>query len=203
MRRLKRASSSWVVPFAALVIIGVGANAGMASGLHSTGASSRSSTNATRLACQANALSVAMGSQVVPFTGEHAIVIVIANNGHKTCLLIGYPAVAIFAGKRRLPFSYDDGGGAYLSTVAPRLLTLQPGDHAAFVVAKYRCDVGELVVGTSIEIWLPGVPGSKRLALSGNGVGMFAVCRKFKANGPPDPGNTVAVSPLEFGRYAQ
>jgi hypothetical protein len=143
-----------------------------------------------------------MGTQVVPYTGEHAIVIVITNKGQTTCVLGGYPAVAIRAAKRALPFTYDDGGGPYLAKTTPRMLTLSPGDHAAFLVAKYRCDVGELAIATGIDVWLPGVPGSKMLPLTGPGVGTLALCRKAKPAGPPDPGNIVALSPLEFGRYA-
>lgn len=183
-------------------MMAVGANVGVASGSRSASAATRAS-EATRLACPAMALSVAMGPQVVPFTGEHAIEIVIANHGRRTCLLGGYPAVAIRAANHPLPFTYDDGGGPYLAKTEPKVLTLHPGDHAAFVVAKYRCDVGQIATGTAIEIWLPGVPASKALPLTGEGVGMLAFCRKFKPNGPPDPGNTVALSPLEFGSYAR
>jgi hypothetical protein len=202
MPRLKRVRGGWVVLIPALVVIAVGCDLGVATALGSA-ASPQKSVDTTRLACPARSVSVAMGQQVVPFTGEHAIVIVIANKGQRSCLLEGYPAVVIRTAKHVLPFSYDDGGGPYLLPAAPKLLTLHPGDHASFVVAKYRCDVGELATGTAIDIWLPGVPGDKSLALSGEGVGMLALCRKFKANGPPDPGNTVALSPVELGRYAR
>ncbi len=201
MPRLKRVSGRWAVLIPALLGIAGGADLGVAAALGSA-ASPQKSVDTTRLACPPKALSVAIGPQVVPFTGEHAIVIMIANKGQRSCLLDGYPAVVIRAGKRALPFSYDDGGGPYLSPIAPKLLTLHPGDHAAFVVAKYRCDVGELARGTAIDIWLPGVPGNRTLLLSGAGVGTLALCRKFKADGPPDPGNTIALSPVQFGRYA-
>lgn len=202
MSRPKRVSGRWALVVVALAVIAAGVDVGLTAAVGSA-ASPRKSVDATRLACPARALTVALGPQVVPFTGEQAIVIVIANKGQRSCLLDGYPAVVIRSRKRALPFSYDDGGGPYLLPSAPKLLALHPGDHAAFVVAKYRCDAGELTTGTAIDIWLPGVPGSKTVSLSGEGVGMLALCRKFKAGGPPDPGNTIALSPVEFGRYAR
>jgi hypothetical protein len=203
MRRLNRPSSRSIALLATLIIVGGAVHAGITSNLHITAAGSRAPNEGTRLVCRAKALSVAMGPQVVPFTGEQAIVIEVANHNHYTCLLVGYPAVVILAGKHRLPFTYNDGGGPYVSVAAPRLLRLHPGEHASFVVAKYRCDVGELAVGTSLGLWLPGVPGRKNLALSGGGVGMFALCRKATAHGPPDPGNTIVISALQSGEYAR
>jgi hypothetical protein len=148
-------------------------------------------------------LTVGIGPEVVPYTGEHALEVTITNRGRSSCVLDGYPAVTILAGKRALPFSYDDGGGPYVSTAAPKLVALHPGDRATFVVAKYRCDVGDLATATSFDIWLPGVAGEKALPISGDGVGTLTLCRKAEADGPADPGNTVVVSPIESGSYAR
>jgi hypothetical protein len=148
-------------------------------------------------------LTVGIGPQVVPYTGEQAVQITITNKSRTSCLLDGYPAVTMLAHSRVLPFRYAEGGGPYVSNAAPKLVTLHPGDRAAFVVAKYRCDVGELATATAADIWLPGVAGEKTLSMSENGVGMLSLCRKAEASGPADPGNTVVVSPIELGRYAR
>jgi len=154
----------------------------------------------SRLACSAAALSIAIGRPMSEYTGEESLDIVVTNTGRKTCLLIGYRPVVIQAGKRALPFTYDDGGGAYLSTQAPTLLTLRPGSQAAFVVAKYRCDVGDLAAGTSMDIWLPGVPADQNDVL---GPRSFPLCRKFKPTRTTRPGETPSPSRrFEKGKYA-
>lgn len=198
IKRTQARCRSTVVVFALITVVG-SAGVFIASGSRMARARSHSVTTGSRLACSAAALSIAIGRPMSEYTGEESLDIVVTNTGRKTCLLIGYPAVVIQAGKRALPFTYDDGGGAYLSTQAPTLLTLRPGSQAAFVVAKYRCDVGDLAAGTSMDIWLPGVPATKTMSLA---LGSFPLCRKFKPTGPPDPGNTITVSPLEKGKYA-
>jgi hypothetical protein len=156
----------------------------------------RTAEHGTRLACPTTSLHMSMGPPVVPYTGEQAIAVNLTNVGRQSCLLIGYPAVVVRAGGRALPFTYDDGGGPYLTTALPKLLTLRPRDHAEFVVAKYRCDAGELRAATSMQVWIPGVGGSWEISLARPYIGWISLCRKFKANGPPDPGNTINVSPL-------
>lgn len=146
--------------------------------------------------CRSAALRVVIGPPVVPATGEHAIELEIRNSGAAACSLIGYPTVAFRSNRGTLPFRYTDGGGPYLPAAPPKLHTIRPGARVWFIVAKYRCDAGTLASATAITVHLPGVAGTRTLLLRHRYAGWIGYCRKFKRNGPPDPGNKVAISAI-------
>lgn len=130
-------------------------------------------------------------------TGEHADLFELTNVSRRSCVLDGYPRVTLSHDEKRLPFVYRHGGGPYVTRRAPQRVTVQPGRHAYFLVAKYRCDGGILSTVTSIRILLPATAtGAMTLNLREPGVGEFDYCKRYPGDQAIDPGNRVAVSPI-------
>jgi hypothetical protein len=73
-------------------------------------------------------------------------------------------------------------------------VTVQPGGAACILVAKYRCDLGELRDATTIRLTLPGTVSVLADPLPPDGgVSALPYCR----GGADDPGQTVTVSSIE------
>jgi len=176
-----------VVPLALAVLIGV-------AGVTASARARLSRASVTR--CPAGALKLVIGPPVPAQTGEHAIEIEIRNLSPATCSLKGYPTVAFRSGRRALPFRYRDGGGPYLPGAGPRLVRVRPGRMVWFIVAKYRCDVGTLASATAIDVRLPGSDRWQSLPLRHRYVGWIGYCRRASGSRRPDPGNTVAMTPV-------
>jgi len=78
----------------------------------------------------------------------------------------------------------------------PAAVTLVPGASAYVLVAKYRCDRGILRNAAAIRLWMPALRGAVlagRASPGGRGVSTLSYC----VGGASDPGQTVAVSPVE------
>jgi hypothetical protein len=130
-------------------------------------------------------------------TGEHAVMYALTNRGPLTCALSGYPQVVLYdAGGAALPFRYARGGGAYVTSRKPVTVVLARGASAYVLVAKYRCDLGIARYATAIRLTLPAVHGAAfagREAVATAGAAGLSYCR----GGPRDPGQVIAVSPVE------
>jgi hypothetical protein len=132
---------------------------------------------------------------VSPATGEHALLFTLSNRGSQPCSLLGYPRVRLYGSTGRLlPFRYDDGGGPYVTALAPPTVILAPGEHAYVLVAKYRCDLGIVANAVSIRLGFRTPKMSYRLDLR-DAFGMTSV--SYCAGGPGDPGQRVTISPVE------
>jgi hypothetical protein len=140
--------------------------------------------------CSAGQLAVSWGGPVSEATGQHTVSLVISNNSTRGCYLFGYPQVAVVdkAG-RTLPLQYQTSGDQMVTSAAPTHVDLGPNGRGYVTVNKYRCDVGDLMLASVIQITPPGVTSSFSVSLEGN-VSM-AYC------GPGDPGSIVHVSPFE------
>jgi hypothetical protein len=146
--------------------------------------------------CAARALVLRPGAFVVPMTGEHAVMFALTNRGAVTCSLSGYPKVVLYdAEGAELPFRYARGGGAYVTSRKPVTVVLARGALAYVLVAKYRCDLGVARNATVIRLTLPtrGAAFAGREALAIAGAAGLSYCR----GGPRDPGQVIAVSPVE------
>jgi hypothetical protein len=130
-------------------------------------------------------------------TGEHAVMYALTNRGAVTCALSGYPGVVLYdAEGAALPFRYARGGGAYVTSRRPVTVMLAHGVSAYVLVAKYRCDLGIARNATGIRLTLPAARGAAfagREAVGVAGAAGLSYCR----GGPRDPGQVVAVSPVE------
>jgi hypothetical protein len=147
--------------------------------------------------CQPAALALGYGPALSPMTGEHGDFYALINRGALACTLAGYLDIRLYdANGAPLPFHYSHGRSPYVTTSDPVAVTLRPGASAWVLVAKYRCDVGIDRDATTVRIT---VPGAQRAVLTGRassgdaGVSALSYCR----GGTTDPGQTVAVSPVE------
>jgi hypothetical protein len=154
--------------------------------------------SATAPPCRAAAIALGYGPRLSPATGEHGVYYALRNRGPVSCALAGYPDVALYtASGARLPFRYTRGRGPYVTSVPPVTIVLAPRASAYVLVAKYRCDLGIRADAATIRITLPA---PRRAVLSGAafpspgaGVMVLSYCR----GGSADPGQVVAVSPIE------
>jgi hypothetical protein len=121
----------------------------------------------------------------------------LTNRGPVTCTVSGYPKVVLYdATGAALPFRYRKGGGAYVTAGRPRAVVLARRASAYILVAKYRCDLGVARNATAIRLTLPAADGAAfagREAVGSSGSSGLSYC----PGGRPDPGDVVAVSPVE------
>jgi hypothetical protein len=132
-------------------------------------------------------------------TGEHADLIELTDRFTQSCTVDGYPRVSLEDRGGRLGFIYRDGGGPYVTTREPRRVTLAPGRHGYFLIAKYRCDGRVLHTVTSLRVSLPGAGSQTTVRLGRQGVSRLglAYCARYPGDRPVDPGNRVSISPVE------
>ena len=143
--------------------------------------------------CTTSQLSLGFGGELSPISGEHAVVITLTNKSRKYCQLLGYPTVHFDTSTGRvLPFAYGHVS-QYFARLVPRLVGLRPGARGYFEVAKYRCDLGDLMTGSVIKVALAATAGAalarKLPPTSGDGV---TYCK----GGVKDPGQFVGVSAI-------
>jgi hypothetical protein len=158
--------------------------------------------SAQAMRCSAGVLALRPGAYVSPMTGEHAVMYALTNHGSVTCALDGYPQVVLYSARGvALPFRYAKGGGAYVTHNKPAPVVLAPGASAYVLVAKYRCDLGIVRTAVTVQLTLPAAGSATfagREAVGGSGSLDLSYCR----GGPNDPGQTVAVSPVEATQQA-
>lgn len=148
-------------------------------------------SEATVPRCNQRLLRLSLGPDVSPMTGEHADLFELTNRSAGSCVLNGYPGIQLIHDASSLAFVYQRGGG-YVTRHRPRPVTLTSGGRAYFLIAKYRCDVGDLRTTTAIRVALPGNGGNLTLRLNQGQTG-FDYCKPQ----PGNPGNRVDVSPVE------
>ena len=165
-----------------------------------TATASRNTVNPMLARCGPTVLTLVNGPEVSPMTGEHGVLYELVNHGRLPCVLAGYPDITLYASGAALPFRYAHGGGPYVTSRSPAAVTLQRGQAAWVLVAKYRCDLGIIRNATTIRLILPGAPRTvlTRRVAPGAGVWTLSYCR----GGSGDPGQTVTVSPFESTRRA-
>jgi hypothetical protein len=146
--------------------------------------------------CTASVLVLRPGPVASPMTGEHADSLILVNRGSAACTVSGYPQVTLYDSRGvAVPFRYARGGGAYVTARKPATVTLAPGKPAYVLVAKYRCDLGAADDATAIWLTLRVHQGP---AFSGHeSVGGGAAGLSYCEGGREDPGQLVAVSPVE------
>lgn len=140
--------------------------------------------------CAGESLAFAEGDRISPETGEHPFAVTVTNRGVVTCWVSGYPQIRLIdANGQPLPMTYVDGGG-YVTSAQPPVVRLRPEGQAAFVFAKYRCDLPGEQPATGVAVALPGSSTFTPVAVA-DGEYVSGYC------GPNDPGDDVEISPLE------
>lgn len=133
------------------------------------------------------------------------------NVSQSLCSVSGHPHVELHAGARSLPFRvshhgmFIDGPNAGPLPRTAQLVRLRPGAAAHFLIAKYRCDIGDRFVVTHLNIRVFGDGGWTTVELprpADHGPG-FSYCQAYN-NAPDatDPGNVVEISHLVAGRIS-
>ena len=139
--------------------------------------------------CPTTALRLGVGPPVSEETGEHSLLLMLANGSSSACFLEGYPRITLDdAGQTVLPFSYEHGG-YQTAGPGPQRVALAPGATAYVMINKYRCDLGD--EGTAATLGLIPPDGTSTLTVTIAGLRDFSYC------GPGDPGSTVDISPVE------
>ncbi|GEM_PF-6114425 len=122
------------------------------------------------------------------------------NRGKSACLLRGYPGISFYDSKGRLlPFKYTWYGTQYVTHAAPVVVLLQRGTRSYFLVAKYRCDIGDAMEAATIHVYPPNTKQQLIGRVSpSSGVSTISYCK----GGTKDPGQVVEVSPVEASSHA-
>jgi len=189
---------------AGVALAGCGANAQRPD---ATGSSSHRGRDvgARSIRCaDAFAWELSLTAPISPQTGEHGRVFALINRAATACALDGTPTIALYAGRRRLPFRYRFSAGhrkrRYSSSAAPHRVIVQPGRAAFFLAAKYRCDLGVAAAASFVVAQMPGRRQALRLALpprgAGYGVGDFDYCRDSRGRGAGAPGSYIDLSAI-------
>jgi hypothetical protein len=89
-------------------------------------------------------------------------------------------------------------GGGYVTSRRPFPVLIPAGAEAYVFVAKYRCDSGGAADATRLKLSLPHVSGALSVStVSPFGVSDLSYCHRFAGTSATDPGNFLAISPIE------
>ena len=113
-----------------------------------------------------------------------------------TCVLNGYPRLALFDANGVIPFVVKQGGDQMISLDSPKPFKVPPHGRAFVVIDKYRCDRG-------------GLRGSRQIRISSNTETSGSASITFEDPhsvpmpyripdycGRGDPGSTLTLSPF-------
>jgi hypothetical protein len=140
---------------------------------------------------------VTLGPDVSEATGQHTLALRLANRGSATCVLDGYPRVALYDAAGVIPFVVRLGGDQMISARPPKPVEIAPDRRAFVVMNKYRCDRGAA----------PGSRGTRRIRISSDARAAGSAWISFGIRqaipmpdripdycGRGDPGSTLTVS---------
>jgi hypothetical protein len=177
---------------AALVVVAV--LVGPAAG--ASAAPTKSTTTTTTknsIECNAKQLTFSRPGAVSAISGEEAFTITITNVSAQRCDIHGYPTVRFYTSAGRLlTFSYVHSS-LYFKKQSPKLVILAPRGHAYFIVAKYRCDVGERYVSSFFYLLAPYTTGAPTVEhVGGDQAGVMPYCDGSSRG----PGQSLGISPV-------
>lgn len=152
-------------------------------------------TTTTASTCSPAQITARHGQRVGGATGERAMLITLTNRGTRRCLLEGYPRVRLLTSAGTiLNLPQFAQTLDYVTSARPRPVLLDVGATAYVLVAKYRCDIGDLKEAAAARITLPGTAADTALrVVMGSTSPGLALCK----GGPTDPGNVINVTPVE------
>jgi hypothetical protein len=145
--------------------------------------------------CRSADLELGFTDRVVPPTGQRPLSLTLTNRSVRSCYLFGYPVVIERDDTgRELPFDFKQTGDQVVTADAPTRVDLAPGDTAYVTIDKYRCDLGDRDLVSSIELVAPGDVTPLQVTLAASNI-RLGYC------GAGDPGSVVYVSPV-VGTFA-
>jgi hypothetical protein len=94
-----------------------------------------------------------------------------------------------------VPFRYTDGQSEYVTPHGPRRVSLPAGGSAYLGIAHPACVLGPQTTATNFDVILPGQ--RKPIGVSIPTTSGVSPTYQYCKGGPSDPGNTIALSPIE------
>jgi Protein of unknown function (DUF4232) len=108
--------------------------------------------------CSLDSMTMQLGARVSEKTGgQETLPLVLTEHAGTTCVLDGYPSVALLDRSGRLiPFRYADNGDQMITGARPKPVTLHLGSSAYFALNKTGCQVHPTRIAKTLRIALPG-----------------------------------------------
>jgi hypothetical protein len=133
-----------------------------------TAAPTPSPSAATVTACQATAITGALG-QTDGAAGTIGNVVVLTNTGTEPCTLYGYPTLQVVANGHDLSTDQMNGDNWFASlSTTPELVTITAGGQASVVLIYNDTGAAQCPGATQLEIGLPGGGGTVTSSFSTN-----------------------------------
>jgi uncharacterized protein DUF4232 len=107
------------------------------------------------------------GSLVSEKTGGQATLpLVMTEHAAMSCVLNGYPSVALLDRSGRLiPFRYAHNGDEMITGARPKPITLRTGNSAYFALNKTGCQVRPTRIARTLRVALPGSRRTRTIRL--------------------------------------
>src|SRR5207253_1543457 len=121
----------------------------------------------------------------------HTLALRLGNRG-ASCVLDGYPSVALSDRRGRIPFAIRRGGDQMISARRPAPVVVQRAGSAFVVVNQYRCDRGARRAANVVRIGRAGAPSAGTVSIR-----ISDPYRRPGYCGRGDPGSTMTVSPFK------
>ena len=156
----------------------------------------RTLTNSTATVptCLASQLLAANGPPLGGAIEERSFTLTLTNRGHRPCALDGYPRVLLISAAGTVLNLPQMSHSQYITTASPRRVVVAVGATGYVLVTKYGCVLGDLQTVSRARLILPGTGERTTFSIPiVRSVGGLALCK----GGPSDPGNSIAVSPVE------
>ena len=142
--------------------------------------------------CMPAQIEARQGHQVGGATGEGAMLITLSNRGPGPCVLDGYPQVRLVTSTNAVLDLPQVRHSQYVTAASPRPVTLEMGKTAYVLVAQYRCDLGDAHQASGARLTMPGAAAALSVQTGSTSLPL-ALCK----GGATDPGNVIAVTPIE------
>ena len=144
--------------------------------------------------CLASQMLAANGPPLGGASEEGSFTVALANRGHGPCVLNGYPQVNLVTSAGAVLSLPPNAHSGFVTTAAPRPVTLGIGATGYILVAEFACVLGDLHAISRVRLALPGTGADTAFTIPiVRSVGALAFCK----GGPAAPGNSLAVSPVE------
>ena len=144
--------------------------------------------------CLPSRIKVENGPPVGGVMEERALSLTLTNRGPAPCVLDGYARVRLITSAGAVLSLPQVAHSRYVTSAGPRTVLLGIGTTAYILVAKFGCVLGDLQVASQVRLTLPGAGAGTAFTVPIlRSIGSVALCK----GGPTDPGNVIAVTPVE------
>lgn len=151
--------------------------------------------------CAATQLSFSGPGAVSPQMGEDVFTITLTNVSTRSCQIHGYPTVRFYTSAGRLLTFHYSHHSQYFRHRSPLLVHLAPRGHAYFLVAKYRCDLGNRYFSSFFLLFAPHTTGAPSVEHAhGDGIGAGTGVMDYCKGSSRGPGQTLGITAIVAAR---